>query len=67
MHNSGLINVCAVVLTNLQSRTFAVRLLIAGEFQSVCKAECPCFSRGLAAQSLVVEVSSCPMEWGLGE
>ena len=62
-HDSGLMNVCAVVVTNLLSRTFSVRLLIAGEFQSVCKAQCPCFSRDLAAQSVVVEVSSCPMEW----
>ena len=61
--SSELVNVCTAVLSQLLSRTFSVRLLVLGSLQSVCKAACPCFVEGLAAQQVVVEVSSCPTQW----
>ena len=61
--SSELVNVCTVVSSQLLSRTFAVRLLVVGSLQSVCKAACPCFVESLAAQQVVVEVSSCPVQW----
>ena len=58
------VNVGTAVLSQLLSRTFSVRLLVLGSLQSVCKAACPCFVEGLAAQQVVVEVSSCPNSVG---
>ena len=61
--SSELVNVCTVVLSQLLSRTFAVRLLVVGSLQSACKAACLCFVEGLTAQQVMVEVSSCPVQW----
>ena len=52
--SSELVNVCTAVLSQLLSRTLAVRLLVVGSLQSVCKAACFCFVEGLAAQQVVV-------------